>query len=65
MIWHASVTLESDTQSPRTSRIDVVATSPSTAAARAVRAILQQHKGARFSWLVVVLEKPAKGDEAA
>lgn len=53
----ASVTLESDTQAPRTHRAEISASSPQKAASLAVRAARKEFSGARWSSLVVVLQK--------
>ena len=53
----ASVTLESDTQAPRTHRSEISAASPQKAASTAIRGARRAFSGARWSSLVVVLQK--------
>lgn len=57
MRFMASVTFESDTQAPRSHRVEIEAGSPQSAASQAVRAARKAHKGVRWSSVAIVIEK--------
>lgn len=54
--WKASVTLEYTEQAPETVRTEIVASSASTAASRAISAARRQLPGRRFASLSLLLE---------
>ena len=61
--WTAAVTFESpETQPPDTVRVVVESGSPSTAAARAIRAAQKQRPGKRFESLIVLLQRGGAAD---
>lgn len=57
MTYKYSVTFENDLLPCRTAIGTLIASGPATAANRAVKLAKKEFKGARFSSLVVVLEK--------
>jgi hypothetical protein len=57
MRFSASVTFESNTTAPKSHRCEIEAGSPQSAASRAIRLARREHKGVRWSSVVVVIEK--------
>jgi len=63
MEWTALITLESNTQAPRTERFSIEANQPQAAASKAIRLMRKAHKGARWTSLALALEKSTSQSE--